>query len=161
MIARERGGITMVRGICGALLLLGCAGCAFIQPTSRGAPIADTVGAIIFTSAATIDVAAYQKGNSSPSGFQSYEDGVFVLAGLAALYALSALYGFSQDAKTQNSDEPILGLVILSLGLAGFANGANGSSQGCCSHHGGMTDQCDGGKMVCADGQDSLSCACR
>ena len=89
------------------------------------------------------------------------------LAGLAALYTLSAIYGFTRDAETQHSDGPILGLQILAAGLAGFGAGASAASsnhQGCCSYHGGM-DSCaldsEGrNRVVCSDGVFSPSCLC-
>lgn len=35
------------------------------------------------------------------------------------------------------------------------------AARGCCSHHGGMSGQCSGGRVVCRDGSISPSCRCR
>lgn len=35
------------------------------------------------------------------------------------------------------------------------------AARGCCSHHGGMSDQCKNGRVVCRDGSISPSCKCR
>ncbi|WP_297895139.1 hypothetical protein [uncultured Desulfovibrio sp.] len=34
------------------------------------------------------------------------------------------------------------------------------AARGCCSHHGGMSGQCSGGRVVCRDGSISPSCKC-
>lgn len=135
------------------VLLLMCSGCAFIQPSSTKAPIADTVGAGLFTAVAV--GAAAGDPNNENNGRGAAE----ACLAVAAVYALSAIYGFTRDPKDQNSDDPILGLQILALGLAGFGGAA--SRQGCCSHHGGVTNSCDGDDMiVCADGDSSPTCHC-
>jgi|SRR5579859_6906950 len=146
------------------LLAVTSSGCSFIQPTARGAPIADTVGAVLAAGSGVGAIAGYQ----SPTGVgdftqdSGYSAGVATLWTLAALYTLSAIYGFSQDPKTQR-DERILGLQILALGLAGFASGYNGASggghSGCCSWHQGIAG-CSDGRIVCNDGEFSPSCTC-
>lgn len=35
------------------------------------------------------------------------------------------------------------------------------AARGCCSHHGGMSGQCQNGRVVCRDGSISPSCKCR
>lgn len=35
------------------------------------------------------------------------------------------------------------------------------AGRGCCSWHGGMSGQCDNGRVVCNDGTLSPSCTCR
>lgn len=145
---------------------IACAGCSLIQPSSRGAPIADTVGAVLMAGGTTVAVVAAPPNEAGRADFT--ESGgataaVCTFGGLTLIYTLSALYGFTRDPKTQNSDEPILGLVILSGGLAGFARGARAGSsdhRGCCSYHGGIGDGCDDGRLICADGTTSPTCAC-
>ena len=137
-------------------LALAASGCAFMQPSSTKAPIADTVGAGLFTAVAV--GAAAGDPNNDNNGRGAAE----LCLAVAAVYALSAIYGFTRDPKTQNSDDPILGLQILALGLAGFGNASSSrNQQGCCSHHGGVGGYCDGdGMVVCADGESSPTCRC-
>lgn len=35
------------------------------------------------------------------------------------------------------------------------------AGRGCCSRHGGMSGQCNNGRVVCRDGSISPSCRCR
>jgi hypothetical protein len=158
-------------------MVIGSSACAVIQPSSKGAPIADTVGAVLAAGATGAAVAAYKAPDDSPGPFtqdKGYTAGVVTLGALAFLYTFSALYGFSQDPATQNSNEPILGLQALALGLMGFANGVNGypatstgggaGGGGCCSWHGGVArdpPQCTAdGRTVCEDGWRDSKCAC-
>jgi hypothetical protein len=146
-----------------------CGGCAIIQPSSRGAPIADTVGAVVMTGATTIAVAAYHDPSGQGRDFTNdsgYTAGVLTLGGIAFLYACSALYGFTRDPATQSSDKPILGVRILTFGIAGAAAGwsAGSTRQGCCSYHGGVSgcanDSRGDNRVVCEDGQFSPTCLC-
>lgn len=142
-------------------------GCSFMQPTASGAPIADVVGAGIMAGGTTVAVVAMDRTNTGAPDFGAsggYTAGTCTLAGLTVVYVLSAIYGFTRDPKTQQS-EPILGLQILAAGLAGFGKGVNSGNsngnehQGCCSYHGGV-DHCEGERLICADGERSPTCKC-
>jgi hypothetical protein len=114
---------------------------------------------------AVVAIAVYKDPSGNGQNFTNdngYKEGVFTLVGLAALYTLSAIYGFTRDPATQN-DGPVLGLQILTAGLAGFAGASNGH-QGCCSYHGGTNgcalDPYGRNKVLCADGDFSPTCMC-
>jgi hypothetical protein len=166
----------------GMAMLVGPSACAVIQPSSKGAPIADTVGAVLAAGATGAAVAAYKAPDDSPGPFtqdHGYTAGVVTLGALACLYTFSALYGFSQDPATQTWKEPIRGLQVLALGLMGFASGVNGypapstggggGGGGCCSWHGGVARNpphegpplcTTDGRTVCEDGWLDSSCPC-
>ena len=148
------------------LVALGAAGCSFIQPSSRGAPIADTVGAVVMAGSTAIAVAEMdtspRTGAPDFTADTGYTAGVCTLTGLAVLYTLSAVYGFTRDKESQQWG-PILGLQILALGLAGFSRGVNGSNdqRGCCSYHQGIGSGCgSNNRIMCADGEESPTCKC-
>lgn len=48
---------------------------------------------------------------------------------------------------SSDSGDPLAGILI--------------ARRGCCSHHGGVSGQCSGGRVVCNDGTLSPSCTCR
>lgn len=53
----------------------------------------------------------------------------------------------SAMVTTSGSNDPLTDILI--------------ARRGCCSHHGGMSGQCSGGRVVCNDGTLSPSCTCR
>ena len=157
-----------------AATLIWIGGCAFMQPHRRGngAAIADTVGAVLFVAGAASATQIYSANNSGAPFYQdSLTTGIVVALGaVGLLYTASAIFGFSRDNSMQVNDEPILGLQILALGLAGAGGGARSGSdladwrqgadnQGCCSWHGGA-DYCYGGRVVCKDETLSRNCSC-
>lgn len=155
------------------IMFLATSGCAFIQPSSAKAPIADVVGSIVMSGASLTATGMYV--SRINSGFETgdlskdttYTATIFTLAGAAILYSLSAWYGFSRDPKTQNYDDPIIGLLILSAGLGAFGSGLSAAShtqtqnndQGCCSYHGGVSS-CIDDRVMCNDGNFSPTCHC-
>ena len=111
--------------LCSALSLMGC---AFMQPhrIGDGAAVADTVGAVLFTGAA-VGVAVADPAFSQ--GDPGAQWGVIACAIIGAIYTSSAIYGFTRSPDMQQNDEPILGLRILALGLAGAGRGVQSQAQ--------------------------------
>lgn len=146
-----------------AVLALPLVGCSLMQPTAKMAPGADTVGAALLGGSTAVAVVYMDK---SPRGYLDltastpYTAATCTLAGLAVVYAASAVYGFTRDPATQ-SDEPLIGLRMLGLGLMSMGNSLQQSSgqQGCCSYHNGISG-CSGEEVICNDGTRSPTCRC-
>lgn len=144
--------------------LMTTTGCAFMQPSSSRAPAADLVGSGVFLGVETVAVAAQAE---SPNP-QRYNATIIATGVIVAVYACSAMYGYTRDPQTQNSDDPILGLQLLAVGLAGVGRGMAGHSnqddRGCCSYHGGLVGEgvCNTytNHLQCNDGTSSPTCRC-
>jgi hypothetical protein len=115
------------------LMLLG--GCSFIQPYRRGdgAAIADTVGVAVFGGSA-IAVAATASNDQgtgiSSTGSTAYTATLATLGCIAALYAASAIFGFTRDPSMHQDDVPILGLRMLGSGLQAGGQSLSNSASG-------------------------------
>ena len=76
----------------------------------------------------------------------------------ALLFLLLAAPAFADDlAAPQTFISDQCGTIAQPDELPGILEAA----RGCCSHHGGMSGQCNNGRVVCRDGTLSPSCKCR
>ena len=75
----------------------------------------------------------------------------------ALLFIFLTVPAFADDPATQPITADQCGATTQADDLPGIIEAA----RGCCSHHGGMSGQCSGGRVVCRDGSISPSCRCR
>lgn len=80
---------------------------------------------------------------------------IFATAFLFLLLVAPA--AFADEPATQTITADQCGATAQPDGLPGILEAA----RGCCSHHGGMSGQCNNGRVVCRDGTLSPSCKCR
>lgn len=82
----------------------------------------------------------------------------FLLA--VSLLVFSSQFALAADGVEPSQEQPVL------EGLCGESTDflfpdVLIARRGCCSHHGGVSGECSGGRVVCNDGSLSPSCTCR